>query len=296
VAGICDTPMSMLRGVAQALGRRQEDLGFTFFGLNHLSWIAHAWHDGVDLLPHLLASDTRLGSLNEFPFDPELARLLSLIPNEYLYYYYYRERALANLLAAESTRGEEVQRLSRRLLEDLRAADPERHPERGLSVFHDYLFARRSTYMAAETGGAITREDASLRQELEEEGGEGYAGVALAVIGAVRSGDRHRLVLNVPNRGAVAGMRDDDVVECMCEVDEDGARPLPVGAVPEHALRLMQQVKLYERLTVDAVAQRSRSLAVAALMAHPLVGSYSLASALMDDYLQAHAPYVGNWQ
>lgn len=295
VAGICDTPTSMLRDVARALDQRHEELGFTFFGLNHLSWIAHVWRDGADLLPQLLASDTRLRSLTEFPFDPDLARLLGLIPNEYLYYYYYRERAVANLLAAACTRGEEVLRLNHQLLEDLRAADPERDPARGLRVFHAYIYARRSTYMAAETGGAMARDSEEWRQQVQEEGGEGYAGVALAVMNAVVSGGRHRLVLNVPNRGAVAGMADDDVVECMCEVDGNGARPLPVGAVPEHALRLMQQVKLYERLTVDAVLRRSRGAAVQALLAHPLVGSYSLATALVDDYLRAHAPYVGEW-
>jgi 6-phospho-beta-glucosidase len=34
---------------------------------------------------------------------------------------------------------------------------------------------------------------------------------------------------------------------------------------------------------------------VMALMAHPLVISYSLASELVEDYLIAHRQYVGEW-
>jgi 6-phospho-beta-glucosidase len=58
---------------------------------------------------------------------------------------------------------------------------------------------------------------------------------------------------------------------------------------------LMRSVKVYEKLTVEAIRERSRQKAVMALMAHPLVLSYSLASVLVDDYLSAHRQYVGEW-
>jgi len=90
-------------------------------------------------------------------------------------------------------------------------------------------------------------------------------------------------------------MRPGDVVEVSCVVDRDGVRPLPIGAIPEAQELLMRQVKLYERLTVEAIAKRSRGTAVAALMAHPLVLSYSRAKPLVDEYLDAHGPYVGEW-
>ncbi|MDF2984284.1 MAG: 6-phospho-beta-glucosidase, partial [Devosia sp.] len=54
-------------------------------------------------------------------------------------------------------------------------------------------------------------------------------------------------------------------------------------------------VKHYERLTVQAVAQRSRALAVEALVAHPLVLSYSRAEPLVEKFLAAHAAHVGEW-
>jgi 6-phospho-beta-glucosidase len=87
-------------------------------------------------------------------------------------------------------------------------------------------------------------------------------------------------------------MLDSDVVEVSCKVDGRGAHPLPVGEVPAAQLGLMQAVKNYERLTVQAIRERSRKLAVEALMAHPLVLSYPRAKILVEEYLSAHAAYV----
>ncbi|HEX9012446.1 MAG TPA: hypothetical protein VF813_02975, partial [Anaerolineaceae bacterium] len=58
---------------------------------------------------------------------------------------------------------------------------------------------------------------------------------------------------------------------------------------------LMRQVKLYERQAAAAVLTRSRKTAALALMAHPLVQSYPLACRLVDEYLAAHAAYIGEW-
>ncbi|MEW6580803.1 MAG: 6-phospho-beta-glucosidase, partial [Chloroflexota bacterium] len=131
--------------------------------------------------------------------------------------------------------------------------------------------------------------------EVDPHEGEGYAGVALDIMAALTTGEPHYTALNVPNAGAIAGMAADDVVEVSCVVDGDGVRPLPIGAIPDGPALLMQMIKHYERLTVRAVAKRSRALAVDALMAHPLVLSYSRARVLVDEYLVAHAPYVGEW-
>jgi 6-phospho-beta-glucosidase len=85
------------------------------------------------------------------------------------------------------------------------------------------------------------------------------------------------------------------VVETVCEVHPDGLHTVPAGDIPTDSLLLMQAVKRYERLTVQAVRQRSRELAVEALLAHPLVGSYPTAVSLVNEYLAAHAQYVGEW-
>jgi len=66
--------------------------------------------------------------------------------------------------------------------------------------------------------------------------------------------------------------------------------------VPPAQLQLMQTIKRYEYLAIEAIHARSRAKAVEALMVHPLVLSYPRAKVLVDDYLTAHKNLVGEWR
>ncbi|HLJ66985.1 MAG TPA: glycoside hydrolase [Chloroflexota bacterium] len=297
VVGICDTPTSLWRAIAALYGRTASEIEVTVFGLNHLSWMPAACLDGTNLVPSLIADPGLQARIHQLAlFEPGLLRLIGMLPNEYLYYYYYRDRALTNLLQAGESRGSQVHRLSTQLLDDLEAIDPAAHPEEARRRHARYLHDRHGTYMAAETGRA--GREPETPPETSSPGtdeGEGYAGVALDIVAAAISGHRTQVVANVPNAGAIAGLAADDVVEISCECDRAGIRPLPVEQTPPDSLLLMQQIKRYERLTVAANRARSRDLAVEALLNHPLVGSYPLACSLVDALLSAHRPTLGEW-
>jgi 6-phospho-beta-glucosidase len=295
IVGICDTPTSMRRQVAAAFNRTTEEVPVRFFGLNHLSWMSEALVDGTNVVPRIVQDPALRAHLPELAlFDVEFLQLLGMLPNEYLYFYYYRERALANIRAATETRGQQVQRLSAQLVGDLADIDPAAQPERAWDRYQQYQNERRGTYLAMESGSETT-EDSSEHFETDQgDAGEGYGGVALDILTAA-TGHPSELVVNVPNDGAIAGMRDDDVVEVACRCDDQGIRPIRLDAIPEDQLLLMQAVKRYERLTVEAVATRSRERAVQALLVHPLIGSYSLARGLVTAYLEEHRAYVGEW-
>ena len=295
VVGICDTPTGMHRRVAAAFHRPPSQVPIRFFGLNHLSWMPQALVDGENVVPRIIGDASLARGLPELSlFDQDLLRIVGMRPNEYLYFYYYREQAVDHIRAAGETRGEQVRRLSGDLMGDLHEIDPAAHPERAWQRYHAYLNNRHGTYMAAETASAGMHGQEEQKPEERGEEGEGYAGVTLDIL-ASSQGEPREIVANVPNRGAVPGMRDDDVVEVVCRSDGTGLHPIPLDSVPEDALLLMQQVKQYERLTVEALRSRSRERAVEALMNHPLVGSYSLSRSLVDAYLTAHRPYVGEW-
>lgn len=295
VVGICDTPTGMHRRVAAAFGRSASQVPIRFFGLNHLSWMAQALIDGENVVPRIIGDPTLARRVPELAlFDQDLLRLVGMLPNEYLYFYYYREQAVDHIKAAGETRGEQVRRLSGDLLGDLREVDPAAHPERAWQRYRAYLDSRHGTYMAAETASSGMHAEEERKPEERSEEGEGYAGVALDILTSAQ-GEPREIVANVPNRGAVPGMREDDVVEVACRSDQTGLHPIPMDSVPEDELLLMQQVKQYERLTVEAVRNHSRECAVEALMNHPLVGSYSLSRSLVDAYLTAHREYVGEW-
>ena len=295
--GICDGANVGHHAVANWLKIDQRRLRAEVFGLNHLSWTRRVLLDGEDMLAPLLRDPRFLSSTMMKLFDPTLVEQIGMWINEYLFYFYYAERAVAAIAADEKTRGEEIVELNRKLLDRLRAIDAERDPAAGLQAFYNYLHRRHATYMhyAQPDAPSMDEADQAMDAPAATPDGEGYAGVALGIIEALETGEPLYTALNVPNEGAIDCMRPDDVVEVSCVVDRAGVRPLPIGAIPEPQELLMRQVKLYERLTVAAIRERSCATAVAALMAHPLVLSHSRAKPLVDEYLEAHRDWVGEW-
>jgi 6-phospho-beta-glucosidase len=295
--GICDGANAGQDGIARWAGVEPQRLRTEVFGLNHLSWCRRAWLDGEDILPRALADARFLREMQSL-YEPSLVRLIGMHLNEYLYYYYYAEKALRAISSEGMTRGEEIVELNQRLIEQLEEIGVGRNPERALRAFFGYEKRRGSTYMHYAYGG-MSIEEANRQQifdaDIPAEAGEGYAGVALSLIEAMEKNIPLYTALNVPNQGAISGMADDDVVEVSCRVDGSGVQPVSIGEIPEPQMRLMKAVKLYERLTTQAIREHSRQMAVEALMAHPLVLSYSRAKPLVDEYLSAHAQYLGGW-
>jgi 6-phospho-beta-glucosidase len=279
--GICDAPTSILRTLAALLGAPPAEVFLEYFGLNHLGWAKGVWHNGRDRLPELLARLAR-GEAACPPFEPGQVLALGMWPNEYLYYY-YSDEAVPNLLRAGRTRGEQLLELNARLFADLERAYAAEDFERMQTLFDAYHRARGETYFVAETGQPHTTHEA-----MEAWADEGYAGVALNVLEALTGRAPQTLILNVPNRGAVGGMRGDDVVEAPCWVGRDLIRPLAIGAIPDHALGLMKQVKACERLTIEAALERSYAKALAAFSQHPLTPSHAAAKAILDEYIEKH--------
>src|ERR671914_24793 len=96
--GICDSPSGLCRRVAAALGSPPEPLAFDYFGLNHLGWLKGVRDSTGDRLPDLLADDAALDALEEAQlFGAEWLRSLGMIPNEYLYYFYFAAETVAAL-------------------------------------------------------------------------------------------------------------------------------------------------------------------------------------------------------
>lgn len=283
VIGICDAPSSTKFRMAKELSTTEDDLYVEFFGLNHLSWIRSVRKEGKEMLKDLLLDNSFLKNIQEFSmFDPNLLRSIGFLPNEYLYYYYHREKALENILKSGVTRGKTIEAVNKRMMEELKGLDIDQEPEEALQVFLYYMQERENSYMSIESGSKVR--PMLEKGTLEVPDGMGYAGVMLDCIEGLQSEDGKYLVLSVENRGSIAGLKDDDVIEATCSVSKEGIVPVQVMEVPEDCYLLMRTVKRYERLTVEAVKTKSRELAIRALMHHPLINSYSLAKDLFDRY------------
>ena len=293
VIGICDAPSSMKYRMAQYLGVTEEELYVEFFGLNHLSWIRSVQVRGEEIMPKLIWDDDFLASIQELEiFDPAVIRDTGMLPNEYLYYYYHREKALANIEKSEMTRGQTIEQVNLAMMKELGEMDIDADPEGALQIFLWYMQLRENSYMSIESGSA--------NRPLLEKGtlpvpeGMGYAGVMLDCIEGMQSEEGRTLVLSVLNQGAIPFLRDEDVVEVTCRVSKNGIEPVKQTTVPAMCEMYIRLLKYYERLSVEAVLDGDEDRAVGALMLHPLVNSYSLAKKLIADYNEAYgAPLLG---
>lgn len=243
-SGLCNVPVNMWSDIAKAVGAEPKDIHCTFAGLNHLSFVTEATQNGVSILPNVLeglaGNETLMKNIPKVAGVGELSQTIGMVPSPYLQYYYFEEQMLHKQLDEWKSLGKSRGVITREI---------------NRSLFRKY-------------------QDQSLEtkpEELSQRGGSLYSFAALNIIEGLLSSSPQEMVLNVPNRGAISDMADDDVVEVNCMVGNNGIRALPFGPLPAAVSGLVHAVKQYERLTVRAAVQKSRTLAIQALLNHPLI-------------------------
>jgi 6-phospho-beta-glucosidase len=271
IVGICDTPTELFEEVARSLGLPSAECHFDYFGLNHLGWLREVYHRGEPQLDPLWHEPERLRGLYRTDlFDPVLLAGMRLLPTEYGYFYYETARAIESLQRAGESRGVMLTRLNAQLFETLAG-----EPDDPVAAYREYLAARDASYMQLESGSP---EALSPPPSAEV---TGYDRIALAVVRAIHFNTSTVLPLDVPNRGNIGELEDDDVVEVPCVVNADGPHALNVPPIPEAARDLLLGVKQYESLVVQAGLEGSRDLATDALTLNPLVGNRDIAERLI---------------
>ena len=239
----------------------------------------------------LIEDDDFMSSIQELEiFDREVVRQTRMIPNEYLYYYYHREKALANINKSDMTRGQTIEKVNIQMMKELKDMDIDAAPEEALQIFLYYMQLRENSYMSIESGSANRPMLEKGRLPVPE--GMGYAGVMLDCIEGMQSEQGRTLVLSILNQGCIPFLSDEDVVEVTCNVSKNGIEPVKQKTVPTMCELYIRLIKRYERLTVEAVAEGNEDKAVEALMTHPLINSYSLAKKLIADYNEAYGEKI----
>lgn len=291
--GICDAPSGMLRSFALLYNERPENISGEVYGLNHLSYFKSITLNGEEIMPKLIENDEAYRKTDMRYFEKDLLRDRKCVLNEYLYYFYYREQAVENILKADKTRGEQICEINKNMTAELEKMDTVNDFDACLEVFNKWYGMRESSYMASETG---VKRTTPWRFNIYEEDDGGYAGVALKFIETAQSGQNGTMIMCVPNNGSINGLRDDDVVEITCDVSSSGCKPHKIGDVDEQNLEMIRRVKVYEQLSSKAIREKSKSTAVQALTLHPLVNSYSLAKSLVEEYIELNKNYTADWK
>ncbi|MCX4855449.1 6-phospho-beta-glucosidase [Streptomyces canus] len=278
VIGICDSPVGLGRRIARVLGANPNEAWIDYVGLNHLGWVRGLKIAGRDELPRLLADPDLLGSFEEGKlFGVDWLQSLGAIPNEYLHYYYFNREAVRAYQHAEKTRGAFLADQQARFYDEVGAPG-----SKALDVWDRTRAEREATYMSEnrETAGAGERDADDLSG--------GYEKVALALMRAIARDERTTLILNVRNQGTLSVLDHDAVIEVPCLVDANGAHPVSVAPLPDHATGLVCSVKAVEREVLAAAGSASRATAVKAFALHPLVDSVNVARKLVEGYTSVH--------
>jgi len=273
VVGICDSPSGLCRRVAQALGREPRELWFDYFGLNHLGWLKGVRDGHGELLDALLGDDERVTGFEEGQlFGGEWLRSLGMVPNEYLYYFYYATDTVDAIRSSPQSRGAFLLEQQRRFYQGNGEV-----PAEALAAWRATRHDRERTYMAEARSAA-----GDPAEHVSDNGG--YESEAMAVLEAMALNTRAVLILNTANRSALPFLDDSAVVEVPAIVGRAGPVPVAVGDVPAHAAALVSTMKDVERTTIEAALTRSREKAIKALALHPLVPSVATARQIFDDY------------
>jgi len=256
--GLCNCAINMVKGIADVLDTYNFD--YEYVGLNHLSWITSVVKHGTteNLVSSLAGlADTSMKNNPVSHIDPSLMRAIPYIPSSYLNYYYDRNEQVQKCLKAEKTRGEICVEIEGKLRQQYSNPDLKEKPA-----------------------------------ELAQRGGALYATAAVSAAESIACDLNDLHVVAAKNNGAVPFMDDDDVVEVLCKLGKNGIAPQRVTVYNEYVIGLMRAVKAYEKLTVRAAMEGDRDVALAALMAHPLVGDIAKAVPMLDEMLEANKDYV----
>ena len=292
--GICDAPSGMLRRFEELYGYSENYLDALCYGLNHLSFFKYIKADGVDITSKIVSDDEAYKNTDLRYFNKDFLMRKQYIPNEYMYYFYNREKAVENILNAERTRGEQIADINEKMTEELSNIDIEKDFEKALEIFDYYYGLREGSYMASETGEA---RNSTWHFDMYAPDDGGYAGVALGIIDAKNSDKKTRMIACIPNDNkAIDFLSETDTVEISCEIVDGKVMPIKIGNVPFENKEIITRVKAYERLASKAIINCDRESAVDCLYLHPLVGSYSLAEKLVDEYIELNKEFTGEWK
>lgn len=264
--GLCNVPIGMTKNVAKMLDVVSDRLYIEYAGLNHLVWGKRIFLDGkrIDEKVFDLIADGESMTMKNIPdlkWEGEFLKNLGMLPCPYHRYYYLTKDMLEDEIEASKdgkTRAEAVMEIEKALFEKYK--------------------------------------DESLKEkpaELEMRGGAWYSDAAVSLIQSIHGDIRDIHTVNIRNNGTVKELPDNAVIEVNAVIGKHGALPLAVNDMPMHALGLMQSVKAYERLTIETVIKKDRSLGIQALAVHPLVNSVDQAQKLFNDIVSENAEYLG---
>jgi len=264
IYSMCEGPLVFPPVVLKAAGLDPARAKVTMAGVNHNCWSYEHLYDGQDVMPLLEAAweerkdDPTLDENSKRALH--LAVVMQSIPSDYFNYYYFRNELHREQQAAPKTRSEVIMDAVpgywNHYREQSEAAHPQLDPDRSRGGIH----------------------------ELE---------LAIDVMSAYYNDTGAVLPVNLPNRdGALPDFDERTVVEVYCSVNRKGCHIEPQRPLPLAVRGITRQLADYQMLTAKAAWEGSRTDAIRALVANPLVPDLSVAESMYDEMAAAHQAYL----
>jgi 6-phospho-beta-glucosidase len=264
VVSLCEGPIYFAHEIAESAGLDEERLQVTMVGLNHACWGVEHHYDGEDPLPLIAEAWER--RRDDPALEPHLRRQLQLaatmgaVPADYFQYYYFTDEVLEELRAKPTTRAEDILSWApdywQHYSEQAQTDDPQLDPSRSRGGIH----------------------------ELE---------LAIDVMDAIFNDKDETHPVNMPNAGgALPGFPDDLVVEVLGRCHAGGIDVIPAPPLPRHVRGLVEMLGEYQALAAETAWAGTRSDAVRALTANPLVRQVEAAERVYDALAAAHRPFL----
>ncbi|MET3698791.1 6-phospho-beta-glucosidase [Bacillus oleivorans] len=266
VIGVCNIPFNMKHSVAEIMGCNPEEVEIEFIGINHFVFGSKVLIRGEDKTDQVLAKLSN-SELNYSPanivslgWKKEFIESIKLLPNPYHQYYFQTDEVLKKDIKAfheNGTRAEIVQQVERELFQKYQDPNLQVKPK-----------------------------------ELEKRGGAYYSHAACSLMASIYNNKGDIQTVNIQNHGAISDLPFDCVIEVNAVITKDGPKPVTIGRLPKQVKAVIQQMKGFEELVVEAAVTGDYSLAYASMIMNPLVRNESKAKAVLDELLEAHREYL----
>ncbi|KGM29259.1 6-phospho-alpha-glucosidase [Photorhabdus luminescens] len=272
VLNICDMPVAAMRNMAAILGVDRHDITVDYFGLNHFGWFTKVWVNGKDHLPELRRHIAQHGLLtaDAAQTDPQHAdpswvktwrnikpimdHFPDYVPNPYLQYYLMPNHIVEHQ-NPDYTRANEVMDGRERKL--FKAAAEFKRTGILPDAFH-----------VGVHGAFIVDVACSLAFDLRQ---------------------RHLVITE--NRGAIANLPYDAMVEIPAYITAQGPEPVRIGNVPLFHQALLTQQLASEQLLVEAALEGSYEKVLQAFTLNRTVPTMQQAKAILDEMIEANQGY-----
>ncbi|MEO2506461.1 6-phospho-beta-glucosidase [Clostridium paraputrificum] len=266
VIGLCNVPINMEKAAANMLGVDHSRIRMDFVGLNHMVYGKKIFLDGSDVTNQVVdaIADGKMGAIvkniKDFEWDADFIKSLGMMPCPYHKYYYETQEMLESELK-EFAKGETRAEVVKRLEDDL------------FKLYDDPNLDIKPP-------------------QLEKRGGALYSDAACRLINSIYNDKGDIQPVDCRNNGAIEGLDDDSAVEVSCVITKEGPRPLAMGKLPLQITGLVQEIKNFEKLVIEAAVTGDYHTALMAMSMNPLVPSDKMAKILLDELLVAHKDYL----